>query len=216
MRKSFVVILLGVIVLVGVFAGMELNRRKQAAVLRAQNESKREPVLTVERRTNIAQPKPATPRISTNEATGLILARNRTNRTAVPNRGGNPNPPVDPLQLESAYRANADEANRYTVIDQLSDQGDLPALQTLDRLFQNENSPDMKVEMLDSLSFYEGFNVYKLQMLSVGTQANQPKEVRQAAIDALLDLDDKSAVPLLQPLRKDPDPEIREAAEDAI
>jgi HEAT repeat protein len=46
--------------------------------------------------------------------------------------------------------------------------------------------------------------------------ADQTQEVREAAIEALTDVDAKVALPVLKALTTDPNEEIRDAAKDAI
>jgi hypothetical protein len=141
----------------------------------------------------------------------------RTNSGVANRPGKNPDqPPADPVQLEAAYRNTTDDSTKFEIIDQLTDMDNLAALQALDRLFQGEKDVDMKVEILESIQMFDGNNPYKLQLLSLAARQGQPKEIRSAAIDGMLDLDDKSVIPVLQTLRNDPDPDIREEAKDAL
>jgi HEAT repeat protein len=90
------------------------------------------------------------------------------------------------------------------------------AVRALTRLFQVETDPDLKVDLLDSLLGIEGLVEEKLKMLTLGAEKGLPTEVRQSAIDGLIDLDDPRVIPVLNGLLNDPDEEVREGAKDAL
>ena len=119
-------------------------------------------------------------------------------------------------ELEKTYLANPDFTERVQVIFQLSDLGSADALATLGRLFQKEQDPDLRVQVLNSLFDIEGHDDKKAALLAAGVATNQPKDVRDAAIDALGDIDAKRAVPILQSLLSDTDEDLREHAKDVI
>ena len=119
-------------------------------------------------------------------------------------------------ELEAAYASNPDFAKRVEAIYQISDKGTPEAVATLGRLFHVEKDPDLKIEILSSLFDFDGLDDRKITILGAGIAADQPKEVREEAIDSLGDVDSKYALPLLQSLLSDPDEEIREAAKDQI
>jgi hypothetical protein len=118
--------------------------------------------------------------------------------------------------LESSYVSNPDFSVRVQVIYKLSDLATPEAISALGRVFQTEKDPDLRTEVLDSLYDIDGLDDKKAVVLAAGAAADQPKEVRESAIDGLGDIDAKQALPILQALLNDPDPEIREAAKDAI
>ena len=70
--------------------------------------------------------------------------------------------------------------------------------------------------MLNSLFDIEGQDDKTAALLAAGVATNQPKDVRDAAIDALGDIEAKRAVPILQSILSDPDEDIREHAKDVI
>ena len=119
-------------------------------------------------------------------------------------------------QLERSYVTNPDFSARVQLIYQLSDLDSTEAIASLGRIFQLEKDPDLRVEVLDALYDIEGNDDKKAAILAAGAAADQPKEVRESAIDALSDIDPKKALPILQALVSDRDEEIREAAKDAI
>jgi HEAT repeat protein len=89
-------------------------------------------------------------------------------------------------------------------------------VKTLTRLFEAETNVDLKIDLLDSLLGIEGFADEKLIMLTMGARQGLPNEIRQSAIDGLIDLDDRRVIPVLNGLLNDPDEEIREGAKDAL
>jgi HEAT repeat protein len=119
-------------------------------------------------------------------------------------------------QIEAAYLANPDFAKRVELIYKISDVGTVESIAALSRLFNQEKDPDLKIEVVDSLFDIDGLDQHKVALLVTASAANQPKEVRESAIDALGDLEPKYALPILQSLAADPDEDIREAAKDQI
>lgn len=134
-----------------------------------------------------------------------------------------PTPPADgaeptptPSELEKTYLANPDFTERVQVIFQLSDLGSADSLGVLGRIFHKEQDPDLRIQILNSLFDIEGQDDKKAVLLAAGAATNQPKEVRDAAIDALGDIEAKRAFPILQALLDDADEDIREHAKDTI
>ena len=124
--------------------------------------------------------------------------------------------PPTAVELEKHYLANPDFTERVQGIFQLSDLGTPEALSVLGRLFQKEQDPDLRIQVLNSLFDIEGQDDKKTALLAAGAATNQPKEVREAAIDALGDIEAKRALPILQALLNDPDEDLREHAKDVI
>ena len=120
------------------------------------------------------------------------------------------------VEIEKSYVSNPDFSARVQFIYELSDVGTPEAVSALGRLFHMEKDPDLRTEVLDSLYDIEGLDEQKVAILAAAAGADQPKEVRESAIDALTDIDPKKALPILQALASDPDPEIREQAKDAV
>ena len=119
-------------------------------------------------------------------------------------------------ELEKKYLANPDFTERVQVIFQLSDLGSPEALSVLGRLFQKEQDPDLRIQVINSLFDIDGQDDKKVALLAAGAATNQPKDVRDAAIDSLGSIDIKHAMPILQSLLNDADEDIREHAKDTI
>jgi hypothetical protein len=118
--------------------------------------------------------------------------------------------------LEKDY---ATATNRDTRLDIMMDIAESPgpeAVKALTRLFEAETDAELKIDLLDSLLGIDGYKDEKLIMLTMGARPGLPSDVRQSAIDGLIDLEDPRAVPILNGLLNDPDPEIREGAKDAL
>jgi hypothetical protein len=126
------------------------------------------------------------------------------------------NPAQEAATLESAYIATTEFSARVDNIYKLTDAGTPEAIASLGRLFHMEKDPELRTEILDSLFDIDGQDERKAALFAAGASANQPKEVRQSAIDGLEDIDAKYALPILQSLTSDPDEDIRDAAKDAI
>ena len=156
-----------------------------------------------------------------------VAAANPPGTTAVPRAGvqlppinlANTNelPIVKPLPaLEKDY---ASATNRDTRLDIMMDIAETPgadAVRALTRLFEIETDTDLKIDLLDSLLGIDGFKEDKLIMLTLGARQGLSSEIRQSAIDGLIDLDDARVIPVLNGLLNDPDEEIREGAQDAL
>ena len=81
-------------------------------------------------------------------------------------------------------------------------------------LFRDENSTEVKADILNELGNLEDPSAY--DQVVAGLDQHQPDEVHTAAIEALDSLGDKRAIPLLQPFLTDRDEEVRNAAQSAI
>ena len=119
-------------------------------------------------------------------------------------------------QLESTYHNTPDFQKRVGLIYDLSSIESPTTIDTLGRLFVNEPDPELKVELINSLSDVDGENDKKLAILTGGLRPDQPKDVRLEAIDSIVETEDKRGIQLLQGLLKDSDEDIRESAQDGI
>jgi HEAT repeat protein len=124
---------------------------------------------------------------------------------------------IKPLPvLERDYASTTNQETRLDIIMDVAETATAESIRTLTRLFALETDPELKVDLVDSLLGIDGFKDEKLAMLTLGIRQGLPNEVRQSAIDGLIDLEDQRVVPLLNGLLNDPDEEIREAAQDAL
>ena len=118
---------------------------------------------------------------------------------------------------EKEYRDNADFTKRVESVFKIADAGTGEAVPALGRLFASETDADLKTQIVDALTSIDGQDDQKLALLSAAVGASQPKDVREAAIDALTDLESpEKGIPILQSLASDPDSEIRDDVKDAL
>jgi HEAT repeat protein len=81
-------------------------------------------------------------------------------------------------------------------------------------LFQDENSAEVKVDILNEMGNLEDPSAYN--QIVAGLDQHQPDEVHAAALEELDSLGDKRAIPLIQPFLTDRDEDVRTAAQSAI
>jgi hypothetical protein len=118
--------------------------------------------------------------------------------------------------LEKDYLTTTNRDTRLDLMMDIAENSSAETVKALTRLFEAESDTDLKIDLLDSLLGIEGFTDEKLIMLTLGARQGLPSEVRQSAIDGLIDLDDRRVIPVLNGLLNDPDEEIREGAKDAL
>jgi len=119
-------------------------------------------------------------------------------------------------QLENDYKNTPDLQKRVSIIFDLSSVESPDAVDAVGRLLLNEKDQDLKVELIDSLNDIDGQNEKKLAILNGTLRADQPKDVRLEAIDAIGDVEDKRGIQVLQVFAADPDEDIRDSIKDTI
>ena len=80
-------------------------------------------------------------------------------------------------------------------------------------LFRDENSTEVKADILNELGNLEDPSTY--DQIVAGLDQHQPDEVHTAAIEELDSLGDKRAIPLIQRFLTDRDEDVRNAAQSA-
>jgi hypothetical protein len=127
-----------------------------------------------------------------------------------------------PLQLQDALRQYPtldDPASRSALVDRVLAMTETAATgqvvaQALEMIFHQESTAKVKLDILNDLILLD--EPYSIISFLEGIDPNQPQEVRAKAIDALGNLGDPRAVPFLQQFIADPDPDIRDAAKNAL
>ena len=173
-----------------------------------------------------------TPQVAVNSQPGtrsisapVNPAMQQVTRTAQPPGKGitgtevEPDPDAAPKplpELEKNYLATTNQEERLDILMDIADTPSAESIKALTRLFAAEKEPELKIDLLDSLLAIDGFKEEKLEMLKLGLNASLPIEVRQSAIDGLIDLDDPRVVGVFNGLLNDPEEEVREAAKDAL
>ena len=133
--------------------------------------------------------------------------------------GAEPDPDAAPKPLpvlEKNYLATTNQEERLDILMDIADTPSAESIKTLARLFSVESDPELKIDLLDSLLAIDGFKEEKLDMLKLGVRPGLPIEVRQSAIDGLIDLDDPRVIAVFNGLLNDPEEDVREAAKDAL
>jgi len=123
--------------------------------------------------------------------------------------------------LTTLFRMEASPSVRAEIMTQLGDLEHTSAIDPLQLGLDSHQPQEVQdaateamVNLLQDLVSAEDPAAFDQMVRAL--QPSLPKDVREAAIDGLEDLDDKRALPILQQLSNDSDPEIREAAADAI
>jgi hypothetical protein len=147
-------------------------------------------------------------------------------RTPVPSRAPTtPKPrvavvdaPSDPAEIAKEYRATTDVERRGEFIDALWNLDSPAAVEVLRQLFLTERDVEVKVDIVAGLSDSKKPETREGRFgLVVSAMAQgQPKDVRELAAQMLVDFDDPRAVGLLQQFTQDADPDMREAAKEAL
>ncbi len=119
-------------------------------------------------------------------------------------------------QLERDYTKTSDANDRIEIIYQLADIGDAGALRALGRLFLAETNPELKSEIISAVDDVDGLVEARLAIYAIALRPNQPDDVRQAAVDALENLEDARAIPTWRTLLNDRDAGIRDTAKAQI
>ncbi len=120
------------------------------------------------------------------------------------------------VDMEAAYHGSTDFSTRIDAMYRISDVNSPEAVAALGRLFTFEKDPELKTEILDALSDIEGQDSGKVAILAAAAGTDQAKDVRQAAIDGLTNIDPQHALPILQGMVSDSDSDISDAAKDAV
>lgn len=118
--------------------------------------------------------------------------------------------------FEKQYLDAKTQDARMDVVNALGEVISGETVQSLARLFTLEKDKDLQVDLVDALQGITGFKEEKLVFLATGIKPGLDRDVRQAAIDGLIDLEDRRSIAVLQSLLNDPDEVIVQAAKDAI
>ena len=137
--------------------------------------------------------------------------------SALPGRS----PKVEPARgvdaIANAYAAESDEGKRRELIWEMLEAPPADGIAGVGRLLESEKRASLRVELFDSLDSFPGFESEKLRIVAreLSTQ-RAVGEVRDAAIDALLNIQHRDAIPVWEALAAGGDEEIRDVANAAI
>jgi HEAT repeat protein len=133
-----------------------------------------------------------------------------------PTTGADESPAQTAGSLRQKFLNAQDSNERTAILQALGELENAEAMTVLGFLFQNERDEQLKLDMLATVEQMEVANAPKMPIVTAALRPEQPQSVREAAIDALVDLDEPGALQMLQSLTTDPNPEIRDAAKDAL
>ena len=152
-----------------------------------------------------------------NERADTIITPTATERSVEQSPPSAVEPPAQTAELLRRKFLNAQDTNeRIDIVHTLGDLESAEAAAVLGLLFQNERDEELKLEMLATLEQMDVENASIMPIVAGAVRPEQPQSVREAAIDVLADLDEPGALQMLQSLTNDPNPEIRDAAKDAL
>ena len=152
-----------------------------------------------------------------NERADTIITPTPTERSEEQSTPGEVEPAAQTAELLRRKFLNAQDTNeRIDIVHTLGDLESAEAAAVLGLLFQNERDEELKLEMLATLEQMDVENASIMPIVAAAVRPEQPQSVREAAIDVLADLDEPGALQMLQSLTTDPNPEIRDAAKDAL
>jgi hypothetical protein len=140
--------------------------------------------------------------------TVLFVSTNDDRTTATPVQ----EPAQRVAALQGQYRAAQAFDDRFEAAIRLGEVGTAEAVAGLEELFRAEPNKELRVELINALIGIGGCKEERLRFLKLGVGADQPFEVREAAMDGLVDLEDARALALLKGLSEDPDEKVRALA----
>jgi hypothetical protein len=177
--------------------------------------SKPAPSPSVDREPNVELPTPAaTPE---NEPSPTIVPPDAADRSLEqPTPGADESPAQTAGSLRQKFLNTQDSNERGAILQALGELDNAEAIAVLGFLFQNEQDEELKLDMLATLEQMEVPNAPKMPIIAAALRPEQPQSVREEAIDVLAELDEPGALQMLQSLMADPNPEIRDAAKDAL
>jgi HEAT repeat protein len=120
------------------------------------------------------------------------------------------------ISLQGKFLSTSDVNERKNIVHALGQLDSAEAIDIIYRLFQVERTEEAKLDMLETVEDMEVEDVRKIPIMAAAVQTDQPQEVRETGIDVLADFDQPYATQLLQNLMNDPNPEIRQAATEAL
>ncbi len=122
---------------------------------------------------------------------------------------------ADMLRVESSPQV------KTAILDELGNLEQPAALTPVLSTFDTSQPDEVKQSAIDAAEsllsdIASSGNPNALNSITSALDTRYPTEVRQAAISALEDLEDQRALPYLQKLLTDSDPDVRQQASDAI
>ncbi len=129
--------------------------------------------------------------------------------------------PAAAKKLAELFRVEPTTTVKTAIIDELGFMRHGAALDPVLDVFESSESDEVRLAAMDAAGnliteLMDNEDPRAFDIIVRALDARYPFEVRDTAIWALEDLDDRRALPHLQRLLTDPDPDIRQRASDAI
>ena len=126
--------------------------------------------------------------------------------------------PQNPSDLMKEFRTATEPDRRGEVVEALWSLDTPAAVETIRQLFLTEREADVKMDMIVGLSDSKKPETREARfgLVVAALAPAQPKDIRELAAQMLIDFDDPRAVGLLQQFTQDSDPDMREAAKEAL
>jgi hypothetical protein len=127
-------------------------------------------------------------------------------------------PTEDPATLAQRFRASRDTEERGGIAGELWSLDTPSAVETIRQLFQTEREAEVKVDIIAGVTDSENpaTREGRFDLIVAALTPSQPKDVREIAAQMLVEFEDPRALTLLQQFTHDADPDIREAAREAL
>jgi hypothetical protein len=124
----------------------------------------------------------------------------------------------NPAAIAQEFRTTADPDKRGELVEALWSLDMPAAVETLRQLFLTERELDVKMDIVVGLSDSKKPETREARfgLVVAALAPGQPKDIRELAAQMLIDFDDPRAVGLLQQFAQDADPDMREAATEAL
>jgi hypothetical protein len=125
--------------------------------------------------------------------------------------------PRDAGSIVASYRVQMEVTNRHALVAELSDLPPAKGVAAVGELLAFEKRPELREALLDTLDAFAGEEAAKVALLRTELLENRTGAAsRDAAIDALLNIQHRAALPLWKALLEDADEETRDVARQAI
>ena len=129
-----------------------------------------------------------------------------------------PEAKATPGEIAAEYRSAAEPERRAELVQELWEIGTPEAVETLRQLFFTEREPGVKVDIISGLASASRPELRDVRhaLAVAALTPGQPAEVRFLAAHLLTESDDPRAISMLQGFAQDADPQVREAAREAL
>jgi hypothetical protein len=119
-------------------------------------------------------------------------------------------------QYKVEYAAAASFDDRFDVVLKIAEAKTADSVVLLEQLFREEKDKDLRVELINGLMGMDSCKEERMAFLKLGISREQPPEVREAAVDGLVDLAESRALEVLRGLCSDADPAIARLAKESV